>query len=98
LLDGVLELVCSDTEKDLSKRWYLFGGGDTDEFLAIDLSRSRFGWCYFVNLYFFGQPNKTPIIAFSFSDFLEVLYRAGKIGEQWSWYNLGLGDAYVLAS
>lgn len=94
LLDERFEVLYPDFEHDISRYWYLLGRGDTDEFFAIDLSAFRFERCYFVNLYFFGQSGKIPIIANSFSDFLDLLYIASERGERWSWYDIGLGDAY----
>lgn len=77
-----------------SSYWYLIGRGDTDEYFAIDLSSSRYGYCYFIKLYFFGQPGRIPIIADSFSKFLDMVYSAAEWGEEWSWYDLELGDAF----
>jgi hypothetical protein len=94
ILDEAFESSYAAFQEHRSRYWYLVGRGDTDQYFAIDLSTSRYGYCYFINLYFFGQPGRTPIIADSFSSFLNVLYAAAERGEGWSWYNLKLGDAF----
>jgi hypothetical protein len=94
ILGEAFESSYQDFAKDISRYWYLIGLGDTDEYFMIDLSASRFGRCYFVYLYFLGQPGRTPVIAHSFSNFLDILYVAAEKGEQWSWYAMELGDAF----
>jgi hypothetical protein len=81
-------------EGDRSWYWYLIGRGDTDEFFVIDLAPERYGHCYFAYFYFWGQPGSTPVIAVSFQEFLERFHQAATMGEEWSWRNLRLGDAY----
>lgn len=75
--------------------WYTIGRGDTDEYFVVDLAPERFGHCYFVQFYFFLQQGWTPRVALSFQELLEQFLKAAFVGENWSWKNTGLGDAYV---
>lgn len=79
---------------DISWHWHLIGYGATDEYLLIDLSPERYERCYLANFYFFGQKGRIPIVATSFEGLLQQLYRATIQGEEWSWNDEGLGDAY----
>jgi len=84
-------------EYDISSSWYIFArqeDGSTQLF-TIDLDSARHGRCYdsFWNRY--GLVGSTPIVAVSFTDFLERALRGR--GRQFWWRRAGfrsLGDAY----
>jgi hypothetical protein len=73
--------------------WYVVGCG-TDQYFVVDLAPERHGHCYFTELYFFGQRGWAPIVAVSFQGLLRQLYEAANAGEDWSWNDAKLGDAY----
>jgi hypothetical protein len=81
-------------EDEIEWYWYVIGRGDTNEYFVIDLATERYGRCYFAELYFFGQRGRTPIVADSFYGLLQQFYKAASVGENWSWGDAKLGDAY----
>ena len=89
-LDKQLEYIVDD----ITWYWYIIGRGDTDEYFVIDLSPEQYGKCYFTTVYNFGQSGLTPIAAHSFRELLTRLLAAASVGEEWSWRERRLGDAY----
>ncbi len=79
---------------DMAWNWYVIGSSGTDKYFVVDPAPERFGHCYFTELYFFTQPGWTPVVAKSFQGLLRQFLKAVNVGENWSWENTGLGDAY----
>lgn len=74
--------------------WYILGYSLTDEYFMIDLAPERYGRCYYVYFYFFGQPGGAPIVGLSFEDLLERFYKAVEEDDPMYWEHEKLGDAY----
>jgi hypothetical protein len=74
--------------------WYIIGCTGTDEYFVIDLAPERYERCYYTHLYLFGQRGSTPVMATSFQDLLQRLYRAAEDDDPRYWERESLGDAY----
>jgi hypothetical protein len=88
-------VIIGERYPDLSDSWYLIGRGGGDEFISIDLAPERAGRCYDSFREVHGVPGSDPIIAQSFTDLIERLYKNG--GQHWYWLEsnfTSLGDAY----
>lgn len=89
-------IIVGDTiEDDISNNWYIIGYGDNSQYITIDLSPDRFGWCYDSNWDRHGVPGSNPIIAYSFTELLYNIYKAN--GKNYYWLMKEFeskGDAY----
>jgi hypothetical protein len=81
-------------KNNIGWNWYTIGRAGTNRYFVVDLAPERFGHCYLVQFYFFLQRGRIPVVALSFQELLEQFLRAALVGENWSWENTGLGDAY----
>lgn len=86
----------SNTLDAVSWTWYiLVGGPGTNDYATIDCSRKRNGRCYYSNWASHAMVGQSPIIAWSFTQFLTSILNGQ--GGQWYWERSGyksLGDAY----
>jgi antitoxin YokJ len=84
-------------EDDISSDWYIFGrqGDGSTQLFTIDLDKTRQGRCYDSFWDSYGLIGSTPIIAVSFTDFIErALWGQG---DEFWWKKdtfTSLGDAY----
>lgn len=89
-------IIVGDTiEDDISNNWYIIGYGNNSQYITIDLSPNRLGWCYDSNWDRHGVPGSNPIIAHSFTELLYNIYKAK--GENYYWLMNDFenkGDAY----
>jgi antitoxin YokJ len=80
---------------DISWHWYNIADIGNGDYLSIDLSHERNGWCYDSFHETYGLVGEMPIIAGSFTELLTQLYR--HMGQYWYWLQTNfrlLGDAY----
>ncbi len=85
---------------DISWDWYVIAHNSDRDYFTIDLHPARLGRCYDSFYEIHASPGNTPILGFSFNEFLARMLRRIKSSEatNWDWEgNLGslsLGDAY----
>ena len=84
-----------DEPMDISWSWYIIGEGANKQYITIDLSNERLGYCY--DSYWELHAGHSLIIATSFTD---LLYRLlTNWGQHWYWLEPGfkpLGSPYDL--
>jgi len=68
---------------DISWSWYVLAVGDNSQYITIDLSPERLGYCY--DSYWELHPHDSEIIATSFTDFLSRIL--ANRGEYFYWLN-----------
>ena len=88
-------LVGQRVEGDRSDSWYLLAHDGNGDYLALDCSRERAGWCYDSFHETHGLVGQTPVIAHSFAE-LHVRCYANRGGYPY-WLRadfVPLGDAY----
>ena len=88
------DLNWEELENDISQEWRLIGRADElGQYVSIDLSENRRGWCYDSFHETHATPGDTAIIAYSFTELLTSVLNA----EGWYWtaddYQ-SYGDAY----
>ncbi|WP_034341913.1 SMI1/KNR4 family protein [Deinococcus misasensis] len=94
LVQANLKITGKDYEYDISSYWYVFAQDADGEYLSIDLHPERLGHIYDTNHVNHALEGYTPIIALSFSEFLE---RTLESRPNYYWLNRefrGYGDAY----
>jgi antitoxin YokJ len=82
-------------EYDLSSSWYIVADASNRIYVTIDLQPERLGRCYDSSMGRHGNPGSCPIIARSFSEFLNNSFR--ERGKYLYWLEgefFSLGDAY----
>jgi len=80
---------------DISWSWYIIAHDWGGNYLTIDLSQQRLGWCYNSFLGYHAMPGYCPIIAHSFTELVKRLYESGDDAFYWDEPNFtSLGDAY----
>jgi hypothetical protein len=90
------EILGEREESDPSAGWYVIAEDSeeaTAERVVIDLNEDRRGRCYEAFWDRFGIPDSMPVVARSFTEFLDRL-RASDGAPYWSGAELGIGDAY----
>jgi len=83
----------ADSGDDISWSWYIIAEGENSQYLTIDLSRERLGYCY--DSFWDIHPQDSQIIAKSFTDLLVQLL--ANRGRHWYWLQpkfRSLGKAY----
>jgi hypothetical protein len=83
-----------DVEDDLSNNWFIIAK-NKDQFIIIDLSDEKSGRCYDGFWDRYGLIGEMPVVAMSFTTFLNSFYENN--GDYWYWLKEGfetLGDAY----
>jgi antitoxin YokJ len=88
-------IIGQKAEYDISSSWYIIGRDSNNDYLTIDLSKSRLGKCYDSNWEVHGVAGSCPIIANSFTELLERLVI--NKGKHLYWLHeefASLGDAY----
>lgn len=80
---------------DISNDWYVVAEAGPEQRISIDLNRTRLGKCYDSFWDIHASPGDCPILAASFTELLERIYRCQ--GGYWFWLAddfTSLGDAY----
>ena len=80
---------------DISNDWFVIGRSGEEQYFSIDLASDRVGRCYDSFWETHASPGESPIVARSFTEFLDSLLKAE--GQYWYWLAEGfssLGDAY----
>ncbi|WP_244130704.1 SMI1/KNR4 family protein [Burkholderia pyrrocinia] len=80
-------------EGDISFSWYAICKTDGGDCISIDTSRERNGRCCDSNLEIHGVAGSCPVVALSFAELLEELYRSSGVDIFWKAKNYG--DAYA---
>ncbi|GGJ24590.1 SMI1/KNR4 family protein [Deinococcus roseus] len=94
LISANKRIVGKDHDYDISSYWYVFAQDADGEYLSIDLHPKRLGRIYDTNHVNHALEGYTPIIALSFSEFLE---RSLNYRPNYYWLDRdfrGYGDAY----
>lgn len=90
------DVIWEELEGDISNEWYLIAESEQiNQYISIDMNKSRFGYCYDSFLETHATPGESQIIAKSFTELLEQLYSSK--GENWFWLSENFdsyGDAY----
>ncbi len=80
---------------DISDAWHLLAGISNGDYIVVDCDPTRLGRCYDGNHETYGLGGQTPIIAGSFSEFIERTLAVGEGGYYWAQPSFhALGDAY----
>ena len=79
-------------EGDISFSWYAICKTDNGDYVSIDLSRERNGRCYDSNSEIHGVAGSCPVIALSFTELLNELYKSD--GRDLFWKDKDYGDGY----
>ncbi|NEN76057.1 SMI1/KNR4 family protein [Pelistega sp. NLN82] len=80
---------------DISRNWFVIAEDYNGDYLSIDLSKNKLGWCYDSFYEIYGLAGNMPIIAKSFTELLINLYN--QKGKSLYWYDdnfISYGDAY----
>lgn len=88
-------IVGEKCEYDISSHWYIIADIGDGNYLTIDLHPNRLGTCYDSHWDSHGVAGSSTVIAHSFTDLLERLFRSK--GDHWYWYRddfKSLGVAY----
>jgi antitoxin YokJ len=88
-------IIGEKAEYDISSNWYIIGRDGNNDYLTIDLNKSRLGRCYDSNWEIHGVVGSCPIIANSFTHLLNRLLMNN--GNLWYWLEddfISFGDAY----
>lgn len=86
-------IVGDPCEDDISFSWYAICKTDNGDYISIDTSKERGGRCYDSNFEIHGVVGSCPIIALSFSELLDELYKSS--GVDIFWKGKDYGDAYA---
>lgn len=88
-------------ERGISWDWYVIAADGNGDYMSIDLNPSRLGRCYDTFHETYAVPGESPILGFSFTQFLERITARieSTRHSQWNWIEGGLGtmalgDAY----
>ena len=90
----------SGKSPDISWDWYTIAQVAGGDYFTIDFGRERLGRCYDGFHETYALPGDTPILAFTFTDFLSriVAHILNSALSEWNWEGslreLSLGDAY----
>jgi len=95
LLTGISEEDLHASKRDLSWSWYIVGEGGNGQWITIDLSSERAGWCYDSFWDCHAMPGYSPIIAKSFTEMLlRLIENRGKHRHKLQSGFEAYGDAY----
>ncbi|MBZ5793561.1 SMI1/KNR4 family protein [Burkholderia contaminans] len=86
-------IVGDPCEGDISFSWYAICKTDSGDYISIDASKERNGRCYDSNFEIHGVVGSCPIIALSFSELIDELYKSS--GVDIFWKTRDYGDAYA---
>ena len=89
------DVIWEELEGDISNDWFLIASSEQlSQYISIDLADRNFGYCYDSFLETHANPDDSPIIAKSFTELLERLYKSN--GDNWYWVEdfEPYGDAY----
>lgn len=88
-------IIGEDIEDDISYNWFIIATGDNSQYITIDLAEGRLGRCYDSFWDRYGVAGEQPIIANSFTEFLQAIYE--NRGGYYYWLEDSfqpIGDAY----
>ncbi len=90
------DVIWEELAGDISEHWYMIARSEElDQYISIDTSEERKGYCYDSFLETHANPGSSMIIAKSFTELLKRLLESK--GEYWFWLEndfKGYGDAY----
>ncbi|MEJ5055313.1 SMI1/KNR4 family protein [Sphingobacterium sp. MYb382] len=90
------DVIWEELEGDISNNWYLIAESEEQsQYISIDLGEHNNGYCYDSFLDIHATPGESNIIAKSFTELLEQLYKSK--GKTWYWTESDFqsyGDAY----
>ncbi|HDR9499368.1 TPA: SMI1/KNR4 family protein [Burkholderia cepacia] len=86
-------IVGDPCEGDISFSWYAICKTDNGDCISIDASKERNGRCYDSNFEIHGVVGGCPVIALSFSELIDGLYKSS--GVDIFWKTRDCGDAYA---
>ncbi len=90
-----LELIGESCPNDISSSWYLIADALDGNYISIDFAPERLGRCYESFEYSHAVAGNCPIVALSFTQFLQNLFDYK--GDYFFWKDINhsdLGDAY----
>ena len=88
-------IVGEEVEDDISHNWYIIADDNNSQYITIDLTKDKLGYCYDSFWDRHGVVGEQAVIAQSFTELLERLYNSK--GQSWSWIDSNFqsyGDAY----
>jgi len=88
-------IVGEDAADDASHNWFIIAHDNHSQYITIDLSKNKQGYCYDSFWDRHGVAGEQAVVAKSFTELLQCLYRAK--GQSLYWTEQGfqsLGDAY----
>ena len=88
-------LIGEEHKEDMSHNWFLIADDSNSQYITIDLSKDRWGYCYDSFWDRYGVVGEQAIIAKSFTELLERIYACK--GQQWYWLQedfISYADAY----
>ncbi|RPD43598.1 SMI1/KNR4 family protein [Hymenobacter sediminis] len=88
-------IIGEEIEDDISNNWFIIATDGKSQYITIDLSKERLGKCYDSFWDRHGVAGEQPVIANSFTELLQNLYK--NTGNYPYWLEEGfqsLGDAY----
>jgi hypothetical protein len=84
----------NEIDADESSGWFLIARGTaSNQFIVIDLSAKKTGWCYDAFWEVFGTQN-SKVVARSFTELVERLHAARGTDLYWEHNGFDLGHAY----
>lgn len=89
------DVIWEELTDDISNNWFMIASSkELGQYISIDLSENKFGYCYDSFIETHATPDESPIIAKSFTELLENLASSQK---EWFWLSptfQDYGDAY----
>ncbi|SUB88390.1 SMI1 / KNR4 family [Porphyromonas macacae] len=88
-------IVGEEAEDDISHNWYIIADDNNSQYITIDLTKDKLGYCYDSFWDRHGVVGEQAVIAQSFTELLERLYNSK--GQSWYWIDSNFqsyGDAY----
>lgn len=82
-------------EEDISHNWFIIAKDNNSQYITIDLSKNRLGYCYDSFWDRYGIAGEQAIIAKNFTELLDRIYNSN--GNIWYWIEknfIPYGDAY----
>jgi hypothetical protein len=95
LTSSNLTILGETIDGDITSNWRVIARGRTDEYVSLDISPDRLGWCYDSFTDRHGVAGSCPILAMSFTEFLEKISLQKTERHFWLEKNFhSHGDAY----
>lgn len=90
------DVIWEELKGDISNEWYIIAENfETNQYITIDMNTDRLGVCYDSFYEVHADPDFSPIIANSFTNLLENLYKSKGMSLYWNDSGFkSLGNAY----